>query len=75
MEDIPDNEIGKNAGLDCFQLREIMQGISSIQSNHVRLRQSRNTYDKDMATSFSHTCAINALNRRFINGLFAFSVD
>lgn len=32
MKDTPDNEISKNARLDCWQLREIMQGISSIQS-------------------------------------------
>lgn len=32
MEDTQDNEIDKNSGVEGFQLREIMQGISSIQS-------------------------------------------
>lgn len=32
MEDTPDNEIGKNVGVEGFQLREIMQGIWSIKS-------------------------------------------
>lgn len=32
MEDTQDNEIDKNSGVKGFQLREIMQGISSIQS-------------------------------------------
>nr|XP_034322655.1 uncharacterized protein LOC105334972 [Crassostrea gigas] len=36
MEDTQDNEIGKNSGVECFQLREIMQGILSIQSTLAR---------------------------------------
>lgn len=74
MNEIKDTpEISKKARLDCWQMREIMQGISSIQS-YLASFMFR-LAGQGLATCFSHICAINALNRRDINGLFAFPVD